>query len=88
MEIKNSKQILTTWSVRGDGRAFKVWPDGCRDLIVCIKPEESPSVFLTGLDRGPYSVSVPDGTIFGGIRLTPGSVAKWESEVEPHSEEV
>ncbi len=78
----NGEQILTIWSVKTDGSPFRVWPDGCRDLIVYAKPTERPTAFLTGLDTGPYCVQEPAGTLFIGVRLTPGSVAKWESKVE------
>ncbi len=88
LEFRGGKgeQILTIWSVQADGRPFTVWPDGCRDLIVCEKPNEPPTAFLTGLDTGSYFVPAPVGTAFTGVRLTPGSVAKWESaaEARPH----
>jgi hypothetical protein len=78
----NGRRIVTIWSARAGRQPIRVWPDGCRDLIVCVKPTERPTAVLTGLDADPYSVRVPEGTVFIGVRLAPGALARWESEVE------
>lgn len=70
--------IVTDWSTCSTGDPLTVWPDGCRDLIVCIEPMQHPKIFLTGLDTTSYCVKVPTNTFFFGIRLAPGSVAVWE----------
>jgi hypothetical protein len=73
---------MTTWSARADGEPIEIWPDGCRDLIVCLAPTGETTAMLTGLDVEPYSIRVPAGTLFVGVRLAPGAVARWESEIE------
>lgn len=73
---------VTVWSVRADGEPIEVWPDGCRDLIACLAPTGEATAILTGLDAEPYSVHAPAGTIFVGVRLMPGTTARWESEME------
>lgn len=71
--------IVTQWSSRSTGAPFIVWPDGCRDLIVRLGPLQPPTLFLTGLDATAYWVHAPATTEYFGVRLTPGTLAVWES---------
>lgn len=82
------QRYVVVWSTRADGEPIQVWPDGCRDLIVCIKPTGKATVILTGLDMKPYCVCVPSDTLFAGVRLVPGTTAKWESTPEASSDKV
>ena len=76
------RRDVTVWSARANGEPIEVWPDGCRDLIVRLEPSGGASAILTGLDTKPYGVHVPAGTVFIGVRLVPGTMARWESEME------
>ena len=73
---------MTVWSARAGKEPIEVWPDGCRDLIVCLEPSGEATAILTGLDTERYSVHVPVGTAFAGVRLLPGAMARWESEMD------
>lgn len=51
-----------------------VLPDGCRDLIVVIKPGTAPTAFVSELHSAPVlATGFPRGTRLTGYRLAPGT---------------
>ena len=68
-----SSLLLEEWSfTAGSAEWTTVFPDGCRDVIMCQPRGAAPFVFATELDDIPRRVAVEPGDRFVGFRLQPG----------------
>lgn len=68
-----SSLLLDGWSFTvGSAEWTTIFPDGCRDLILCQPRGAAPFIFATELDDIPRRVAVEPGDRFIGFRLQPG----------------
>lgn len=66
--------VLETWRfTAADSRSAIVIPDGCRDIIMSISPDELPTWRITDLDAQIRKVCINQGVRLVGMRLRPGT---------------
>ncbi|WP_027390603.1 helix-turn-helix domain-containing protein [Chrysiogenes arsenatis] len=70
--------IIDTWQMTSTVSTLTVWPDGCRDIIVCFTPDGRQQIVCTGIDAGVRPVQCLPGTRYYGIRLAPGTNLRHE----------
>lgn len=61
--------IACLWTRRGDGRAFRVLPDGCTDIVW----RAGTGAFIAGPDTRPVIAATRAGELTLGVRLRPGA---------------
>ncbi|BAK66833.1 putative AraC family transcriptional regulator [Sphingobium sp. SYK-6] len=70
-----SKANYTIWAHQVlQAEEAPVFPDGCRDVLIVHRPDESIRVALTDFDVGPRRVRLSGGIGITGYRLRPGVV--------------
>jgi AraC-like DNA-binding protein len=63
------------WHHRAKTAAFaRIYPDGCRDVLIVRGGGRPDRVFLTAFDFRPRAVALVPGTTLTGYRLRPGAV--------------
>ncbi|QIQ20815.1 helix-turn-helix transcriptional regulator [Zophobihabitans entericus] len=71
---------MAQWQDKSVASEFAhVLPDGCQDLIVCVKPGERPEWFISDLSDSAYIVKSESGQWFMGARLHPGALISSEA---------
>jgi len=66
--------LLEKWAYCADaGKTTVVMPDGCRDVIIVRRPQQTVACFLSMLDTVPRRVLIDAGVTMVGYRLRPGA---------------